>query len=168
MAESDFLLEYQPNRDDRIAFSLHHSRNSAPAKKARVIVIIACMVTGFLTPPYSRIGWRIAMAILLPTLYLLANRIITPWYVRRAHSEGRDRVFNGVHRLVLQESGLHAETDVSVSDVRYEALERVVEVSSHVFVLVSATSAIVIPRSRIIRGDLAAFVGELKRRLQRR
>jgi hypothetical protein len=82
-----------------------------------------------------------------------------------AYGESRNRGIVGSHRLVLKEDALHCESPLSSGQLKYGVIERIEQRAKHVFVFVSATSAIVIPTARVSEGNLETFVTELKRRM---
>ncbi len=107
------------------------------------------------------------MALLLPALYLLLNRTLSSWYIRRIHSEGKAQALLGAHRLILQPDSLRSDGTSASSEIRYHVIERIEDVPDYVFAFVSGTSAVVIPKGRVAREDLETFVALLRSNVER-
>jgi hypothetical protein len=169
MTEEHPSLAFDLTREDIVAFALHVSRKSATARRLNAAVLAVSATAGFLIPhgTNSGLGFRIAMALFLPAIYLLLNRTLSSWYIRRIHSEGRAQALLGAHRLILQPDSLRSETTSASSEFRYHVLEKIEDVPAHVFAFISGTSAVVIPKGRVTRGDLETFVALLRRNVER-
>ncbi len=81
----------------------------------------------------------------------------------RAYSlEGKNKGVVGWHRLSLSETSLCEESEAGSVQTWYQAVERVAETDTHVYIYLNSTGAYVVRRTAVTKGDLAAFLGELK------
>ena len=68
----------------------------------------------------------------------------------------------GHHSLEAHPNGLSGSCDVLDTTVKWEGVEDVAITDSHVYVFLSDGRAYVVPKHRILEGDIAAFVHEVK------
>ncbi len=173
-------IEFASNLDDVVAFGRYHLTASPTGRRnLRIragVTGIACagafagtVLTSHLElDPLAKLA-VIAIAAVSGTVVGFAYRGLLMKSIannsRRFQAEGKNKGVLGWHRLSIMERTLREESEAGTSETTFEALERIAETPTHVFVYTAATAAHVIPRNTVTQGDLAAFVDELKRKM---
>jgi hypothetical protein len=81
---------------------------------------------------------------------------------KRVYSEGSNKLMWGAHELELEEDKLIETSEGGRHELNCSAVERVVTTDQHTFIYFGSVMAHVIPRSKIIDGDLDQFVAAVK------
>jgi hypothetical protein len=161
------MIEYTNTVDDGVALTEHHARNSPNARQQWWAGAIAAVVviTILLRSDGASLWQHLVVAAFVLALYWPVYRWYFRWNTRRLYREASGKGDFGRHRLTLGDAGILAENDLGRAELRYEALQRVVETPTHVFIFVGALSAHIVPRTRIVAGDLNAFLSDLRARV---
>jgi hypothetical protein len=81
------------------------------------------------------------------------------------YREGQNPMFEGSHVLRLEDAGLVATTPKAEARLALTSVQRIVDTPDYVFVYVGAMQALIVPRRRVVRGDVDIFVQQLRNRL---
>lgn len=167
-------IEYNISIADVETFSLYSLMRSPLAKRnlrAGQISFAFMMLVMFSFMTVPTLG---AEGLVVPMLLAVAAAVLHPVFyaysiramVRRNYSVGKNRTVLGRHRLKLLESELREESEASSHSIRYDAIERVDESDSHVFIYVTVVSAHVLPKNAVSSGEVASFVASLRERME--
>lgn len=85
---------------------------------------------------------------------------------RNAYSEGKNVTLLGEQELVLDSMALVVRNRFFESRYNWEALEKVTSTDSYIFIYISATSAIVIPKQAIIEGNWQEVTNLIEEKLK--
>jgi len=165
-------LEFRLEESDLLAFSEHHIDQSPASRETRrrqtygYAVLFALFGLIFLF--FGEGALAIAFLVLGP-LWIA----YWPWRLRQirrkqilaAYREGNNPALENTVVLGIADDGLTCVSPTSQSRTAFRALQRIAETPEHVFVYLGPLQAHVIPRRRVIRGDVDKFVQELRRRV---
>jgi len=108
-------------------------------------------------------------------LYLwfgVAYAIFWVWYwPRRVVTNVRARMaaknrpcMSGLHVIEALPDGLHAQCELSESRIGWAGVRRVIRTTDHAFVMLDDVQCYVIPRRRVVAGELEALIDEIESR----
>jgi hypothetical protein len=168
------MLEYVNRIEDVAAFTDHNLRTSRASRRAlrtgTLSIGLGALVLAFVISVTAGkpLGHAVVMGVFVGAGAGAGWRLTvvrsTLAQTRRLYAEGRNKGTLGRHRLSLTDSTLREESEAGSSETRFDAIERIAETPSHVFVYVGAVHAHVIPRSEVPAGDLDAFLAALSSR----
>lgn len=160
-------VKYELTPDDWAAFGEYHARNSRSFQRA----VRTGTVVGVLF--FIAIGGILSLSEHSPTMLVagLVAAIFWGWYWPRktianvrAQMSTRDRqCVRGRHFMEALPEGLHAKCDVTDSMIVWAGIHNVIRTADHVFVMLSDVQGYVIPKKRVIAGELEPLVGEIER-----
>ena len=113
---------------------------------------------------------QVGAAPLLPVGVFLLFGVLLTWRQRYEYRNRLQKAFTKAARLCLDHShsievdseGLRIQCVISDCRVTWAGVRGVMETPRHVFVLLQSGGACIIPRERVVRGDLSAIVGEIR------
>jgi hypothetical protein len=163
---------YDVSLDDAVAFAVHHHQTSPLLRRRRhflrlglsmLLAIIAATVGGLLNRPL--IG-------LMGLAFALAFWFVFPWrYLRglresvtRLYGEGKNVDLLGPTRLVLDDEYLTETTPTREVRTRWAAVERCVDTPTHLFVYVTGSTALIVPKRSLGPGEVERLVAEIEKR----
>ena len=156
-------ISYDVSVDDAIAFAVFHHSNSPLLKRRRrvlrvgmaaLLAIIAASVAGLARAPvlgFIGLGFAFAFWWIFPRRYERGLRST----VAKIYGEGKNLDVLGPTRLELDEEFLTEITPTRSVQTRWPAVERCVETADHLFIYVTGSTAIIVPKR-----SLTAEVGE--------
>lgn len=71
----------------------------------------------------------------------------------------------GACSCTLHEDTLEYQTPISATRYRVDKLHKLTVYDAHLFIFVDGQTAVIIPKARVMAGDVAGFVAELQRRM---
>ena len=157
-------FEYQTTAEDVIAFNLYHFQHSPTAQRqaqiARAALSVFTGIVSFIVCIAITRGTLLPLVIVLALLaggFLFA---IYPWLTRITLQknvqgmlrEGRSRTMIGLQRQTFTPEQITSSSEVSSATLSWTTIERIVSTDTHIFVYLSALSAIMLPR-RIFQTD---------------
>lgn len=159
-------FEYHTTVDDVIAFNLYHFQHSPAARRqiqiARaaisagtgVITLILCaaITRGTLLPLVLALG--IAAGAFLFAIYPGIVRATLRKNIRNMLREGRNQTMVGPQRQTFTPEQITSSSSVGSATLSWATVERIAKTDTHIFVYLSAISAIMLPR-RIFPSDAA-------------
>lgn len=167
-------IRYTIEFDDLKAFWQDFINTSALVRRQRIIFVISFAAIFLL------LGLRLAVRdgsftpllvfALLGTVFLSLF-----WKFGKCVSEKRPRkIFpteenKGLlceHTLEVTDTGVIETTPVGQNITNWTGILRIVETPSHAFIYIGSNMAHVIPRARLLDGDMEGFIRELKRKLE--
>ena len=163
-------LEYDLTPDDVAAFGEFCVRNTPEFARAvgwnragGIVVILGISVALYVH--FSSVG-------LLVTGFVSAAAF--GWYwPRQVIRNARERMLrqtraclNSRHVLETTDEGIHAACGVSDTRIRWQGFETIVEADEHVFLILDPGRGFMIPKKRIVAGDLGEFVRVVQERLR--
>jgi hypothetical protein len=162
-------LEYTIDERDRDAFLEYHAYHSAALHELRRRHVYGY---GILLAIFAAIFWlfgETAVAI----SFLLLGPIWAAWWpsrtrrLARAQAEAFYRadpggLRPGRHTVTLHGGVLSADA-LGEHRLPASAIQRVVQLPEHLLIYMGPIAALVVPRRRVVKGDLSAFSAELER-----
>ena len=146
-------IEYEISTDDMVAFHLHQNEHSLAGRGCRWgfqlffgMISAAGSVIYFIVGDYLMASVWLAAAVLL---VVLAPRILRGSIKRqivRLYRRGDNRGGIGTHRLSLTPEAMVDVAGESESRVAWSDVEKIAATDDHLFIYISAESAIVVPR----------------------
>lgn len=153
---------------DVAALASHYTRRFSLFRLPSLIVSLVVLIMS------ARIGSRLERPVLgavlavtltlgvLVMIYLLA-RALAFGLVAVTARLGRNRGLLGTHEYAIDGASLVDRTEVSEMRQNIASFERIASTSKHLIIYNSSVSGLVIPKKRVIEGDVDAFEAELKR-----
>jgi len=167
-------IRYTVEFDDVKAFWQHFLSTSAVLRRQRV-VFVACFAGVFLLVGI-RLGLRDASIVpvvwfaFLGTVFLSLfwrfSRRVSAKRLRRLCPPEENKGVLCEHTLELTDAGVTETSLVGQHSTTWAGILRVVETTSHVFVYIGSNMAHVIPRAKVLDGDMDAFINKLKAELE--
>ncbi len=146
-------LHYLVTVDDIARLNHYHNQRSPWLKRRRVALGLAIGMMGlgiFMLIGASVASIFVLMFSLFNALWIIAGQRQVSrkqlTYIRRLFSEGENRALFGPHQIVLHEDRVEVITPYSRTEFKWEAVERVEQDETHIYVYVSALNAHVIPK----------------------
>ena len=163
-------LEYRFEEGDLLAFLDHHMQHSESARDIRRRQTYGY---AFLFVIFALVFWFFGEAALAIAFLVLGPLWIAWWPARsrqiyrkqalKMYREGQNPLFEGPHVLKLDDAGLVATTPKAEARFALTSVQRVVDTPEYVFIYLGAMQAFIIPRGRVVRGDVDIFVRQLLR-----
>jgi hypothetical protein len=167
------VLRFDLEMEDLIAFSRFHYDRSPVIRKQYfgVFVITAAVIFfGFLMV-FDDMD-LLARIVLAGPNALVGGMLMYYWSKRSMPSQMRQLLEEGDNSSVFGQIELRLENDAFVeigrsneSRYAFEGIKRVGETPDHAFLYTSALQAIVIPKEKIVTGDVGQFMTVLRRRV---
>jgi hypothetical protein len=178
MTAPDPILElsYDVTVDDAAAFAVFHDSYSPALRRRRhllrvgmavLLAVIAASVARLARAPglgFVGLGFAFAFWWIFPRRYERGLR----QSVARLHSEGKNVDLLGPTRLVLDEEFVTEATPARDVRTRWAAIERCVDTDDHVFVYVTGSSAVIVPKRSLAAGQAEKLVAEIHQRIPAR
>ncbi len=166
------LLEvaYEVTLEDVTAFALFHHAHSPHLKRRRrilqvglagVMVLVAAVVAAVAKAPLLGIvglAFAVAFYFMFPKRYERGLRDS----VAKMYAEGKNLDVLGKTKLVMDDDFILESTPTRDVRTRWSAVEGVVETEQHVFVYVTGSTALVVPRRDVPEPLLAQFVERVR------
>ena len=166
-------VEYEVTLEDVTQFALHHHRTSPTLKRRRrllrlgmaaLLIVIATVVGAVAKAPVlGMVGLVFAVAFywMFPRRYERGLRDT----VAKMYSEGKNLDVLGKTRLVLDDAFILESTPTRDVRTRWNAVEAMVETETHVFVYVTGSTALVVPKRDLDGETLTRFVQSVRAHL---
>ena len=171
-------LKYENTIEDIVALGRSYRQNSPMMKRAKYnplffvwTVLITASLTFFLFDRSAFTFQKVVVisicasaAILFSALFLLIYPAMFDRCMRRSATDdptGASK-FLCEHELEMDDSGIVERTDVNESHTSWRGIQRIAETDEYGFICLSATTAHVIPKKRIVEGDPDAFIRRAK------
>jgi hypothetical protein len=166
-------LEYTVEEGDLAAFLDYHSQHSAALQEIRRSQLYGyAILLAIFAVIYLFFG-GMALAI----SFLVLGPVWVAWWPSRARRLAREQAVAayrddpaamkpGLHTLSLDASGLRSAGPAGERRLPLSSVRRVVDLPEHLLIYVGGIQAIIVPRGRTTKGDVAAFSSALKRQLQ--
>jgi hypothetical protein len=164
-------LEYTIEEGDRDAFLEYHAYHSSALQDLRRRHVYGY---GVLLAIFAAIFWlfgETAVAI----SFLLLGPIWAAWWpsrtrrLARAQAEAFYRADPGGLRVgrhtLAFDGGVLSADALGEHRLPVSAIQRVVQLPEHLLIYMGPIAALVIPRGRVVKGDLPAFAAELERQV---
>ena len=166
-------LSYDVTIDDAIAFALFHDGHSPALRRRRrllrlgmamLLAVIAAAVAGLARAPtlgFVGLGFAFAFWWIFPRRYERGLRES----VAKIHDEGNNVDVLGPTRLVLDEEFVTESTPARDVRTRWAAIEQCVDTGDHLFVYVTGSSAVIVPKRSLAPGLAEKLVSEIRQRM---
>jgi hypothetical protein len=167
-------VSYDVTLDDAIAFAVFHDSYSPVMRRRRrllrvgmavLLAVIAAAVGGLARAPLLGLvglGFAFAFWWIFPRRYQRGLRES----VTRLHGEGKNLDVLGPTKLVLDEEFVTEATPARAVQTRWAAIEHCVDTEEHVFVYVTGSTAVIVPK-RSLAPDLAEkLLTEIQERMR--
>ena len=166
-------LEYEVTLEDVTAFALFHHRHSPHLLRRRrilrvgmaaVMVVVAAVVAAVARAPllgFVGLAFAVLFYFMFPRRYERGLRD----NVAKMYAEGKNLDVLGKTKLVIDDDFILESTPTRDVRTRWSAVEGCVETEQHVFVYVTGSTALVIPRRDVPGPLLARFVERVRAQL---
>jgi YcxB-like protein len=152
---------FELTEEDYIAFNLYHHAHSAALRRRRFRAWLALFSAWIVA---SVLSWYVLAVVLevenwwilvvpvfvLPLIFLIAYpsayRRSVCSIVRSMIREGSNRGFLAPRTVTITSDRLKESSDFKDTSLAWRAVERVAHTSDHIFIYISAMSAIIVPR----------------------
>ena len=158
-------IEYELTPDDWAAFGEYHARHSPHFQRAKnrsvLNGILLAVAIGVLLWIFA--GPAVAVVI------ALCAAAGSAWYAprqllahTRAHMAAKDRAcLRGRHFIEALPSGLRSRCDLADSTIAWAGIRDAIETADHVFLMLDELQGYVLPKQRIVAGDIRSFLREV-------
>jgi hypothetical protein len=161
-------IEYEITPEDWGAFGEFHARKSPEYRRVSYFGVVVGVFVVFCG---TAVAWsQIAKS---PAFLAAGLALAVAWSFywprhlvahARAHMTSADRpCLRGRHSMEASQDGLRAKCDVTDAMIGWVGVHDVLQTSDHIFVMLSAVQGYVIPKKRVMSGELDAFVREVER-----
>lgn len=159
-------VEYEITPDDWAAFGEYHARTAPQMRRlVRRGVVQSMLSILIVTGLFSALQHSLA--------YLAAGAVVAVfwgWYwprqvianVRAQMARKNRPCGQGMHVMESLPDGLHVKCEMGESRYTWPAIRRVITTSDHVFVMLDDVQGYVIPRKRVITGELEQLADEMR------
>jgi len=172
-APAPFLeLSYDVTLEDVTAFAVFHDSHSPALRRRRrilrvgmatLLAVIAASVAALARAPvlgFVGLGFAFAFWWIFPKRYELGLR----QSVAKLHHEGKNLDVLGPTRLALDEEFVTEATPARDVRTRWAAIERCVESDDHIFLYVTGSTAVIVPKRALAPALAEKLVAELQQR----
>ena len=166
-------ITYAVEEDDWLAFLKHHASTSPTVRRSiRLNQVLGTLCLLVLFGLIALVEKSVAFAVLTMPFAILYFFFI-PSHIRHKMfkqakaliSEGSNRTVLGEKHMSVTEDGIFVRSADSESKIGWSSIGRVESTGSHTFVFVSAVSALVIPRDRVLSGSYTDCVSTIRARV---
>ena len=169
-------ISYDVALDDAIAFAVFHHSDSPLLRRRRrllrvgmaaLLAIIAAAVAGLAqTPALGLVGLAFAFAFwwMFPKRYERGLR----GSVAKLYGEGKNLDVLGPTRLEVDEEFLTETTPTRSVRTRWAAVERCVETDEHLFLYVTGSTALIVPKRSLAPETAQNLLSEIRARMPAR
>jgi hypothetical protein len=163
-------IRYRNEFEDMRAFWQHLMSTNAAIKRQRLVALLFMVVifaaiavfagrrAGSLSPALV----VVAFGALFLVLFWRNSGRISDRRLRQMCPEEENRGVLCEHTIELTDDGVLETSPTGQTTTNWDGIVRVAETDDYVFLYITTNMAHVIPRNRLIEGDLDAFVAELK------
>lgn len=159
-------IEYELTPDDWGAFGEYNARNSPQFQRAKnrrgvLNVVLLALSIGVAASIFAKspVPLIIAICAAIGASWNASGRLITE--VRTQMTSMERACLRGQHSLEVLPEGLRFRCDVSDSTIAWRGIRDVVETNDHVFVMLDEMQGYVVPKQRVISGDVRTFLLEV-------
>jgi hypothetical protein len=166
-------IRYENTFDDYMAFQDHFGRTSRAFKRQVGIwtwggaasVFLCLLLLTSVKSPDGPLALKLFAATLAAAVYVVYYRYSVRGNVRKMakklYEEGANRTFEGWHELEALPEGLLHRSAYTEGRIAWGAIESIESAPGHVYLMISSTSAIILPRNGVKSADLSAFLAEV-------
>jgi len=163
-------IKYKVDMEDLVAFNQYFVATSPFLRRHRLIVIavissiyiilegVQALARDSITPLLLWSG----IAVVFGVLYYRASLKVSPKHIARLYSSEKNNGIFCEHELAILPEGIHEKTDVNEQLSAFSEIERIEITDTHVFIFIGTMQAHVIPKNKVLEGDLDAFVSALR------
>lgn len=156
-------IEYEVKREDLGALGEFYARGSAPFQRAvqnRMVTGALLFIVGFAL---------VARADNHPGVWLTIGVVLAVWWCFywprkaianvRAHMATHQRAcLDQKHAIEIDPAGLTATCSITRATTRWAGIHSIEQTESHIFVMLDDHRGYVVPKTRMLSGDLSEFV----------
>ena len=157
---------------DVLAFCEYHNEHSQSAQTTRRRNTygygVGFMGSGILLLFLGSTALGVTFLLLGPLWMVYWPRHARHLYQKQAAAlwrEGRNPIFHGPHVLRLDDTSLVSISPAGESRMPRRAIQRVVTTPQFLLIYVGAVQAIIVPRGRVVSGDVDKFGEEMQRQI---
>jgi hypothetical protein len=148
-------IDFDLTKEDYIAFSVHHMKNSPTIKKSlfiqRYILSLIFIAFAFIMANITEVPLKfwilayIAIYIVWVIYYPKYFMSSTVKRIRKMINEGKNNGIFGPYSLTLTEDGIEESNQSGESRVTWGSIEKMEESEEHIFIYTSVINAYVVP-----------------------
>jgi hypothetical protein len=158
-------IEYVLTPDDWAAFGEYHARHSPHFQRVKnrmtLNAILLAIAFGVILWIYANAAMALSVAI--------CSAAGSVWYGRRqlvahvrAHMTSKERAcLRGPHFMEALPAGLRSRCDITDSTIAWVGIRDAIETPDHVFLMLDELQGYVVPKKRIVGGDVGLFLLEI-------
>jgi hypothetical protein len=159
--------------EDMVAFNQYYFENSSCLRRQRIIAIaifstiylgIGVVQTLVRDSVIPLLVWMV-VAVVFSLWYYRASKKVNPKRIARLYSEEKNKGTFCEHKLKILPEGIRETTDVGEQMITFAGIERIETTDTHAFIFIGTMQAHVIPRNRVLEGDLDEFISVLMREM---
>lgn len=172
------LLRFNVTMEDLVAFNRHYVARTSflLALKIVVMAVGSLVIVGRAlshitdTSDPTRIavglgiGWGVGFT--MAAVYCVIIHYLFRWLadstVRFMYRAGKNKGVLGLHEIEIDPQGLTERTDVNDSKYTWHGVETIAETDDYLFIYITTMTAHIIPKHRVIHGDLPTFTARTK------
>ena len=174
---SQILIRHGFLEEDMLEFQQHHlSRSPAFKRQQRsVMLVMTILITGaclLIADPEGGGPGPSAMVVaggLVSVLFCVIFKLLTNRNVRnmtqKMLSEGANDGMFGEHLIEVDDEGIRKRSRFRESYAAWPVVRRMEETDGYLLIYVSSIEAHVIPKKRVMEGDLAVLTGIVEERI---
>lgn len=164
------VLVYALHREDLARFADHHLAHAGAFAAARrrgqlggALLLVLLGVSGWLMA-------KSPLAVLAGAMGAVLWAALLPGYLRVRHrrqaQQAEDPSAAGHRRLQIRDEGLRVVGPAGARDLDWGQVGPVQAGVDHLFIYVGPDRALIVPRGRIVSGNLRSFEQDLRRRIR--
>jgi hypothetical protein len=158
-------VEYVPTPDDWAAFGEYHARHSPHFQRVKnratlngILLAVAIGVTLWIYAN-TAVALAIAVCIAAGSAWYGPRQLVAH---ARAHMAAKERAcLRGRHFMEVLPAGLRSRCDIADSTIGWAGIRDVIEMHDHVFIMLDELQGYVLPKQRIVAGDVGRFLLEV-------
>jgi len=166
-------IRYSISLDDILEFNRYHFLFSNASRKTRLLrQWLVPMVPAITLGYFSHIEhdslelvFGLIGSVILWVYYWKNKTAFIEKHVKKVYEEGRNDSLFGDHSFEITENSIFLTSKESETKLSVTRIERIVEYKQHIFLFVSAANALIINIDKIMEGNPAQIMDEIRSKL---
>lgn len=155
-------IEYILTPDDWAAFGEYQARHSPSFQRAKTRTVLNGILLGVGIGIMLWIYATPVVALVVATCSVAGAAWYGPRQLiahTRAHMAAKDRAcLRGHHFIEALPEGLRSRCDIADSTLAWRGILNVIDTPDHIFIMLDELQGYVVPKQRIVAGDVARFL----------
>lgn len=167
-------IHYVVELDDLWAFWQHYLSTNSQARRQRIIIAVCfaafILFIGYRASVRDGSAAPLVTASLLGTVFLILiwrfSGSVSKRRIKKLYPSDENVGVLCEHTLELTDVGVTETSPVGQHCTNWSGIPRVAETASHAFIYIGSNMAHVIPRAKVLDGNIDDFIRELKTKLK--